>query len=81
MLETEDPSDTASGIEWARECWESMQPFVERGNYVNDLGDEGEQRVRESYGQNYDPLLDLKNKYDPTNFFRLNQNIRPIEQK
>jgi hypothetical protein len=57
-----------------------MQPFVERSNYVNDLGEEGEERVRESYGSNYARLLDLKNKYYPTNFYRLNQNIRPTVQ-
>jgi hypothetical protein len=53
-----------------------MQPFLERGVYVNSLGEEGEDRVRAAYGQNYDRLVELKRKYDPTNFFRLNQNIR-----
>jgi hypothetical protein len=77
MLETRDPADTEEGIRWSRECWEAMQPFVESGNYVNDLGDEGEQRVREAYGPNFERLLALKEKYDPTNFFRLNQNIKP----
>jgi hypothetical protein len=78
MLITEDAAETGAGIKWARDCWEAMQPYVERSNYVNDLGDEGEVRIREGYGPNYDRLLFLKNKYDPTNFFRLNQNIRPI---
>jgi FAD/FMN-containing dehydrogenase len=77
MLETEDRAGTEEGIGWSRECWEAMQPFVERGNYVNDLGDEGEQRVREAYGPSFERLRALKDKYDPTNFFRLNQNIRP----
>lgn len=77
MLETEDRADTEEGIQWSRECWEAMQPFVERSNYVNDLGEEGEQRVREAYGPSFERLLALKNKYDPTNFFRLNQNIKP----
>ncbi len=77
MLETEDRAETEKGIQWSRECWEAMQPFVERSSYVNDLGEEGEQRVREAYGLSYERLLALKNKYDPTNFFRLNQDIKP----
>lgn len=72
-----DPSDSEKNVRWARELWEAMQPFVERGVYVNSLGDEGEDRVRAAYGPNYDRLVALKNKYDPANLFRLNQNIRP----
>jgi berberine-like enzyme len=45
--------------------------------YTNFLGDEGEEQVRASYGVNHKRLVALKNKYDPTNFFQLNQNIRP----
>ncbi len=48
-----------------------------RGAYVNSLGDEGETRVREAYGSNYERLARLKKKYDPSNLFRLNQNIVP----
>jgi hypothetical protein len=44
---------------------------------VNALGDEGEARSRSAYGENYVRLVALKTKYDPTNFFRLNQNIKP----
>jgi len=44
---------------------------------VNDLGDEDVDRVQAAYGQNYSRLVALKNQYDPTNFFRLNQNITP----
>jgi FAD/FMN-containing dehydrogenase len=56
-----------------------MHPYFERGVYVNNLGEEGEDRVKAAYGPNYDRLAALKNKYDPTNLFRLNQNIKPIE--
>ncbi len=54
-----------------------MRPHLSRGVYVNDLGDEGSERVRDAYGANYERLVALKTKYDPTNFFRLNQNIAP----
>ncbi len=73
----DDPADTEQTIRWVRGFWEAMQPFYERSAYVNDLGDEGEQRVRQAYGPNLERLVALKNKYDPTNFFRLNANIKP----
>ena len=72
-----DPSDSEKNITWTREFLEAMQPFLERGVYVNNLGDEGEDRIRAAYGPNYERLVTLKNKYDATNFFRVNQNIRP----
>jgi FAD/FMN-containing dehydrogenase len=75
-----DPADSARNIQWTREFFEAMQPFFERGVYVNDLGEEGEDRVKEAYGSNYGRLVALKNEYDPTNLFRLNQNIRPTAQ-
>ena len=68
-----DHSDTERNIRWSRESWAAMQPFCERDAYVNDLGEEGEQRVRGAYGQNYERLMALKQKYDPTNFFCINQ--------
>jgi FAD/FMN-containing dehydrogenase len=64
-------------VSWTREFFDAMRPHVESGVYVNNLGDEGEERIRAAYGPNYDRLARLKRKYDPTNFFRLNQNIRP----
>ena len=55
-----------------------MQPFSFGGVYVNFLGQEGHERVRAAYGEEkYARLVALKRKYDPTNFFHLNQNIRP----
>ncbi len=59
-----------------------MEPFASSGVYVNFLGNEGEGRVRASYGVNYERLVALKDRYDPTNFFALNQNIKPtIKQR
>jgi FAD/FMN-containing dehydrogenase len=75
-----DPADSARNIQWTREFFEAMQPYLERGVYVNDLGEEGEDRVKEAYGSNYERLAALKNKYDPTNLFSLNHNIRPTAQ-
>ena len=57
-----------------------MQPQVSGGVYVNDLvGDEGEAGVRDAYGENYRRLAAIKAAYDPTNFFCVNQNIKPSD--
>ncbi len=77
---TDDPADSEKIIRWTRDCWDAMQPFTERAVSLNGLEDaveEGEYRLREAYGSNYDRLAALKSKYDPTNFFRLNANIKP----
>jgi hypothetical protein len=77
---TDDPTESETIIRWARECWEDLKPFVERALYVNALEDaveEGQDRVKEAYGPNYDRLVGLKDKYDPMNMFRLNANIIP----
>ncbi len=63
--------------EWAREYWSALEPH-HTSVYVNFLMEEGEARIREAYGaEKYERLTALKRKYDPTNFFRLNQNIQP----
>jgi len=72
-----DPADIEKNTRWAREFWAAMQPFVAGRVYVNYLGADEADRIREAYGPNYDRLAALKKKYDPTNFFRLNPNIRP----
>lgn len=72
-----DPADSEKNIEWTRAFFEAMQPFFEGGVYVNNLGEEGEERMKAAYDQNYERLVTIKNKYDPTNFFHVNQNIRP----
>ena len=77
-----EPADNAANIQWVRETWEAMQPFATKRVYVNYLGqvdDEGSERIKEAYGvTQYERLLALKKKYDPTNLFRLNQNINPM---
>ena len=72
-----DPAESETNIQWTREFWEAMQSFTPGAVYVNYLGAEGEDRIKAAYGANYERLVDLKNKYDPTNLFRLNQNIKP----
>jgi len=75
----ETPEDSEKNIQWTRECWQAMRPFLVEGSYVNYVSDEGDAVARAAYGPNYDRLVALKNKYDPTNFFRMNQNVRPAE--
>ena len=74
-----DPAEAAQNIQWARGVWQAVQPYSSGGVYVNYLegGQEGAERIRAAYGPVYDRLTALKSKYDPSNFFRLNQNIKP----
>ena len=72
-----DPGAADENIEWARTTWQRLEPYFDHSAYVNNLGDEGDDRVRSAYGQNFERLAAVKQTYDPTNFFRLNQNIRP----
>jgi FAD/FMN-containing dehydrogenase len=75
-----DPAQDAANIRWAREVAEAMRPFTTGSDYVNHIGleaEEGNDRIKAAFGANYDRLVTLKNRYDPTNLFRHNQNIRP----
>ncbi len=73
----DDPAESEANIKWVQDFWQAMRAFSPRGAYVNFMADEGEDRIRESYRGNYDRLVALKRKYDPTNLFHLNQNIKP----
>jgi FAD/FMN-containing dehydrogenase len=77
LAQWSDPTEAEQHMAWARAFFAAMQPFAERAVYVNDLGAEGEDRVQEAYGANYTRLAKIKATFDPTNLFRLNQNIRP----
>jgi FAD/FMN-containing dehydrogenase len=73
-----DPAAHARNIEWTKSLFAAVQPQVSQAAYVNFLdADEGADRVRAAYGENHARLVALKRKYDPTNFFRMNQNVRP----
>jgi FAD/FMN-containing dehydrogenase len=72
-----DPAEADQHIGWTREFWHAVEPFS-RGVYVNHLdADDSQLRTRAAYGDNYERLVAIKTKYDPTNFFRLNNNIVP----
>jgi hypothetical protein len=73
----ESPSESGKNIQWTRTSWNALQPFLVEGSYGNYVSDEGDPFARAAYGLNYDRLVGLKNKYDPTNFFRMNHNIKP----
>ena len=75
-----DPADNPEMIAWTRAYWAALHPYSAGGAYVNmmmDAADEGQDRVRASYGEHYDRLAKIKAKYDPNNLFRVNQNITP----
>jgi FAD/FMN-containing dehydrogenase len=72
-----DPTNKARITAWTQAYWETLHPYAAGGAYVNFLMEEGQERIRATYRDNYARLVVLKNKYDPTNLFRVNQNIMP----
>jgi hypothetical protein len=76
-----DPANKDKIISWTKQYWEAIHPYSAGGAYVNFMMDEGEDRVKATYGDNYEKLVAIKNKYDPDNLFRTNQNIKPNMKK
>ncbi|MGH2375445.1 MAG: FAD-binding oxidoreductase [Longimicrobiales bacterium] len=72
-----DPANNDRIIAWTKEYWEALHPYSAGGAYVNFMMDEGQERIKATYRDNYGRLATIKNKYDPTNLFSINQNIRP----
>jgi len=72
-----DPKKAGQLKDWAVSYWEALHPTSAGGAYVNFMMDEGQDRVRASYGPNYDRLARIKAVYDPENVFHINQNILP----
>jgi FAD/FMN-containing dehydrogenase len=74
-----DPANNERIIKWTKDFWQALHPYAASGGgaYVNFMMDEGQDRVKATYGDNYERLVAIKNKYDPTNLFRVNQNIKP----
>jgi FAD/FMN-containing dehydrogenase len=72
-----DPADDEKNISWTRSFWNEIKSFT-NGVYVNHIaGDDEDSRIKDAYGLNYEKLKAIKKKYDPDNFFRLNNNIKP----
>jgi FAD/FMN-containing dehydrogenase len=71
------PSQAEAISQWTRDYWEELHPTSAGGAYVNFMMEEGQDRVRASYGANYSRLAEVKRRYDPENVFHVNQNIRP----
>ena len=72
-----DPANKEKISAWARDYWNALHPHSAGGAYINFMMDEGDDRIRATYGKNYDRLAKIKKRYDPTNLFRVNQNIKP----
>ena len=72
-----DPASADALRSWTVDYWDALHPYSAGGASVNFMMEEGQERVQATYGQNYDRLLAVKRKYDPDNFFHVNQNIRP----
>jgi hypothetical protein len=72
----EDPADDDANVAWTRDFFEAVKPFG-AGVYVNYLGEDESDRIGEAYGSNYARLMQVKRRWDPDNFFRLNHNIPP----
>jgi hypothetical protein len=72
-----DPSDAERVSRWAKDYWQALHPFSAGGGYVNFMMEEGHSRIQATYRDNYQRLVEAKNRYDPQNLFHINQNIDP----
>ena len=72
-----DPTNNQRMIQWAKDYWLALHPYSSGGGYVNMIMDEGGEQVKAAYRDNYTQLAKIKAKYDPQNFFHINQNIVP----
>jgi len=75
-----DPKNADKVTKWCKDYYDGLIPHTEGGGYVNFMMEEGETRIKASYGDNYKRLQKVKVKYDPDNFFHINQNIKPSER-
>ncbi|WP_224336732.1 FAD-binding oxidoreductase [Haloprofundus halobius] len=79
MWPPEEPNEKRF-TQWVRDAWTGLRPFSTGGNYVNfQTADDGDERIRATYGDNFDRLVEIKTKYNPENVFRSNRNVRPLE--
>ncbi len=76
-----DPANKDAITNWAKDYWNALHPYSAGGAYVNFMMEEGEDRIKATYGNNYEKLVEVKTKYDPQNLFRVNQNIKPAVEE
>jgi len=74
-----DPANRGKITKWCSDYFDAVHPYSSGGAYVNFMMEEGQERVQASFRDNYKRLAEIKKKYDPTNFFRVNQNIVPAD--
>ncbi len=74
-----DPANKEKLVTWARDYFNALHPHSAGGAYINFMMDEGDDRIRATYGKNYARLAKIKKRYDPKNLFRVNQNIKPAK--
>lgn len=72
-----DPANAQQITDWCKNYYDALTPYAMGGAYVNFMMEEGQSRIKDSYKENYDRLVAVKSKYDPQNFFHINQNIKP----
>lgn len=77
MAQWTDPAEAERHTAWARAFSDALKPHSSNAYLLNYVGEESPDTIRAVFGRNYDRLAQLKAKYDPTNFFSLNQNIKP----
>jgi hypothetical protein len=72
-----DPDNAQRISQWAKEYWQALHPLSAGGGYVNFMMEEGQERIKATYRDNYARLVKVKRKVDPHNLFHVNQNIEP----
>ena len=77
MAQWTDPAESARHMAWARDMAEAMKPHSSGAYLLNFLSEEDADTIKAAFGANYPRLAQVKKKYDPTNFFSINQNIQP----
>ncbi len=73
-----DPANREAITQWTKDYWNDLHPYSAGAAYINFMMEEGDERIRATYGDNYEKLVEVKTKYDPQNLFRVNQNIQPV---
>jgi FAD/FMN-containing dehydrogenase len=74
-----DPADNEKNTAWVHNYYDALRPHSEEGGYINFMSADDQDRAPSNYGENYRRLREIKAQYDPTNLFRLNQNVLPAD--